>query len=129
MFWKKHYKVIDNGTWVVVHNRVKHVLKAWSRRFQREGLFDAFDEKYTSDGAIGDAYETTCTRLALGRKWTCYWNLIEYAFYVYDAWCLDEDTAKKNLAKARTWKLPPQGSDGGAENREIEDKLQEATAV
>ena len=57
--------------------------------------------------SFGDAYEITCLRLALGHNWTSYWNLIEYAFYVYDKWYFgdDQEQAWKFLAAAWNWSL------------------------
>ena len=68
-------------------------LEEWCRHFGTAKEWKEFASFYTSDEAIGDAYEITALRLAVGHNWTSYWNLIEYAFFVYDDWCFKTDQA------------------------------------
>ena len=99
----REFQVINNGTWKHIDQLNKNVLRKWATRLDLREKYDYFEQNHTSEGAIGDAYETTCLRLAVGRNMTAYWNLIEYAFFTMDRYQFDEQQALALLSRARNW--------------------------
>ena len=54
------FHVMQNGTWKHIDSLNKEVMRRWARHLDLREKYDYFEQNYTSEGAIGDAYETAC---------------------------------------------------------------------